>query len=81
MVDVPGPEEENLPTKGQLAQASIVAVFVAVLVLFLAVLPAELGIDPTGVGRALGLTKLSAVASAPPAVSYTHLTLPTICSV
>ena len=55
----------DLPTTAQLAQASIVAVFVAGLVLFLAVLPAEFGIDPTGVGRALGLTKLSAVASAP----------------
>ena len=65
MADIPRPEEENLPTKGQLAQASIVAVFVAALVLFLAVLPAEFGIDPTGVGRALGLTKLSAAASAP----------------
>ena len=65
MAEIRRPEQEELPTKGQLAQASIVAVFVAGFVLFCAVLPAEFGIDPTGVGRVLGLDKLSAVASTP----------------
>ena len=36
----------------------LVAVFVAAVVLVVAVLPAEYGLDPTGIGRALGLTEL-----------------------
>ena len=38
----------------------MIAVVVAAVVLVTAVLPAEYGIDPTGIGRALGLTALSA---------------------
>ena len=36
------------------------ALAVAAVVLLVAVLPAEYGIDPTGIGRALGLTELNA---------------------
>jgi hypothetical protein len=50
----------DLPTTAQLVRASIAALIVAVLVVLTAVLPAELGVDPTGVGEALGLTNLSA---------------------
>lgn len=42
-----------------LLRAGLGAVAASVLVLTLFVLPAEYGIDPTGVGRALGLTKLA----------------------
>jgi len=38
----------------------LVAVAVAIVVLVIGVLPAEYGIDPTGVGRMLGLTELNA---------------------
>jgi hypothetical protein len=46
------------PSGRALLKATIVALIVAGLVLVVAVLPAEYGIDPTGAGRALGLTAL-----------------------
>jgi hypothetical protein len=56
-----------------LARASAGAVIAAGLVLTLFVLPAEAGIDPTGVGSALGLTRMSAATEAPkpPAATQT----------
>ena len=47
-----------LPTLHELSRATIAAVVVAAVLLVTAVLPAEAGIDPTGVGRMLGLTAL-----------------------
>jgi hypothetical protein len=41
----------------------VLAIVVAAIVLVVAVLPAEYGIDPTGIGRALGLLELNAPAS------------------
>ncbi|MES2317067.1 MAG: hypothetical protein V4631_06190 [Pseudomonadota bacterium] len=52
--------------KPDLLRGTIVAAIVAAIVLTVAVLPAEYGIDPTGAGAAMGLTKLhTPVASAP----------------
>ena len=45
---------------GALAKAGLGAVVAAAAVLTLFVLPAEYGIDPTGVGGALGLTRMAA---------------------
>jgi len=50
-----------------LAKASAAAAVAAAAVLTLFVLPAEAGIDPTGVGGALGLTRMSEAAPAPAA--------------
>lgn len=50
--------------KGQLLSATIAAIVMAAIVLVIAVLPAEYGIDPTGVGGALGLTKMAATEQA-----------------
>jgi len=47
-------------SKIKLLQATALAMVVAFIVLFTAVLPAEYGIDPTGVGAKLGLTGLAA---------------------
>jgi len=44
--------------KNQLLQGSAIAALVAGILLVTAVLPAEYGIDPTGLGKALGLTAL-----------------------
>lgn len=44
--------------KIDLLRGTIIAAIVAVVVLTVAVLPAEYGIDPTGAGAAMGLTKL-----------------------
>jgi hypothetical protein len=46
------------PAGHSLAKATIVALIVAVVLLVVAVLPAEYGIDPLGVGEATGLTAL-----------------------
>lgn len=47
------------PTLPQLIKATGVALVAAGAILVVAVLPAEHGIDPTGIGKALGLTTLS----------------------
>ena len=46
-----------LPTVPQLVRAIGLALLVAMIVLVTAVLPAEYGIDPTGVGQAIGLLR------------------------
>lgn len=51
--------------KRELLRGTIIAAVVAAFVLTFAVLPAEYGIDPTGAGQAMGLTKLHAPAAAP----------------
>jgi hypothetical protein len=48
------------PSGRALLKATLVALIVAAIVLVVAVLPAEYGIDPLGVGRATGLTDLFA---------------------
>jgi hypothetical protein len=47
------------PSKVRILQATIVAMLVAMVVLFTAILPAEYGFDPLGTGAALGLTDLA----------------------
>ena len=47
------------PSRRRLAQATLAAVGTATVLLVVAILPAEYGVDPTGVGRALGLSKIS----------------------
>jgi hypothetical protein len=55
-------ESRPLPSVRQLLKATTIAILVAIAVLITTVLPAEYGIDPTGLGERLGLTRL-AVAS------------------
>lgn len=47
------------PSKSRIAKATGIALLVALVLLFTAVLPAEYGIDPLKTGRALGLTGIS----------------------
>jgi hypothetical protein len=47
------------PSKGAIAKATGIALLVAIVILFTAVLPAEFGIDPLKTGKALHLTDLS----------------------
>lgn len=49
----------NAPSKGALARATGIALLVALILLFVAILPAEYGFDPLRTGRALGLTSIS----------------------
>lgn len=46
------------PSPASLRRASLVAVLIAVVLVVTAVLPAEYGIDPTGIGRRIGLTQM-----------------------
>jgi hypothetical protein len=47
------------PSKGALAKATGIALLIALILLFVAVLPAEYGFDPLKTGKALGLTGIS----------------------
>jgi hypothetical protein len=55
--------------KKDLFRGTVVAALVAGIILTIAVLPAEYGIDPTGIGKALGLTSLHSAAAAAPAAA------------
>lgn len=53
------------PSLGRILLATVVSLVVAVVLLFVAVLPAEYGIDPLGTGKALGLTDLAKAGDSP----------------
>ena len=53
---------QHLPTTRRLLRATALAFFVAGILLVTVVLPAEYAIDPTGIGRMLGLDALSSTA-------------------
>lgn len=55
------PTRAELPSSKQLLRSTIIALFVATILLLTVVLPAEYGIDPTRVGRVLGLTKMGEI--------------------
>lgn len=48
------------PSGKRIGLSVLAAIAIAAVVLVIAVLPAEYGIDPTGIGRALGFTELNA---------------------
>ncbi|MDW7646436.1 MAG: hypothetical protein SCI25_15520 [Desulfuromonadales bacterium] len=55
------PNPADLPSSAKLIKSTIVAAVVAAFLLVVAILPAEYGIDPTGVGKVLGLTKMGEI--------------------
>jgi hypothetical protein len=54
------PEREP-PSPRALLYATIAALVVAILLFVAVVLPAEYGVDPTGIGRPLGLTRMGEI--------------------
>jgi hypothetical protein len=54
----------ELPSSRRLVRSTLVAASVATLLLVTVVLPAEYGVDPTGVGRVLGLTQMGEIKAA-----------------
>ena len=58
MFNAEKPSLEELPSSAQLIRSTIIAAVSAVAILVTVVLPAEYGIDPTGVGRVLGLAEM-----------------------
>ena len=55
------PLPEDLPSTKQLLLSTLIAFIAAGVVLIATVLPAEYGIDPTGVGKILGLQKMGEI--------------------
>ena len=55
------PTLNELPSTAQLLRSTIIAAIIACALLVTVVMPSEYAIDPTGVGRALGLTQMGEV--------------------
>ncbi len=55
------PSNTDLPSATKLIKSTFIAIALAALILVTAVLPAEYGIDPTGIGNVLGLTKMGEI--------------------
>ena len=55
------PSQAELPSSKQLIKSTILAAIAAIVILFTVVLPAEYGIDPTGVGKLLRLTEMGQI--------------------
>ncbi|AGP49384.1 transmembrane anchor protein [Psychrobacter sp. G] len=55
------PLQAELPSSKQLMKSTVLAAIAAIVLLFTVVLPAEYGIDPTGVGKLLRLTEMGQV--------------------
>lgn len=55
------PPPAELPTSRQLLRSTLLAAIAAAVLLVAVVLPAEYGIDPTGVGRVLRLTEMGEI--------------------
>lgn len=55
------PTDRELPSTGKLIKSTILAGITALALLVTVVMPAEYGIDPTGVGNAIGLKKMGEI--------------------
>jgi hypothetical protein len=55
------PTQSELPSSRQLLRSTVLALIAAIVLLVTVVMPAEYAIDPTGVGRMLGLTQMGEV--------------------
>jgi hypothetical protein len=55
------PTRADLPTPAQLLRSTIIAIVAAVAILVTIVLPAEYAVDPTGLGRVLGLAEMGEI--------------------
>ena len=55
------PSRAELPSTRQLIRSTIIAAVSAAILLFTVVLPSEYGVDPTGIGKALGLTEMGEI--------------------
>ena len=61
MYNAEKPTEDELPSSKQLLKSTAIAAGAALLILVTVVMPAEYGVDPTGVGRAIGLTEMGEI--------------------
>ena len=61
MFNSQAPAPGDLPSSKQLVKSTIIAAAAAAAILVTVVLPSEYGIDPTGVGSAMGLTEMGEI--------------------
>lgn len=52
---------KELPSMGKLIRSTILAIIMAAIILISIVLPAEYGIDPTGIGKSIGLVNMGEI--------------------
>ncbi|PCI07886.1 transmembrane anchor protein [bacterium] len=55
------PDHAELPTTAKLIKSTIIAIIAAAVILITLVLPAEFGIDPTGIGQLTGLQRMGEI--------------------
>lgn len=55
------PNLDELPTSAQLIKSTVLAAVAAIVILVTIVLPSEYGIDPTGIGKAVGLAEMGEI--------------------
>ena len=55
------PKDTELPSSKQLIKSTVLALVIALILLVTVILPAEYGIDPTGIGQTLGLKKMGEI--------------------
>ncbi|WP_109314868.1 hypothetical protein [Pseudovibrio ascidiaceicola] len=55
------PKRSELPSSAQLKRSTIIAALSALALLIIVILPSEYGVDATGMGRVLGLTKMGEI--------------------
>lgn len=61
MPDISNSVPTELPSTRKLIRSTVIALVIALVLLFTVVLPAEYGIDPTRIGSALGLTEMGKI--------------------
>ncbi|WP_321944930.1 transmembrane anchor protein [Burkholderia cenocepacia] len=61
MYNVSKPTLDDLPSSKKLLRSTLIALAAAVAILVAIVLPSEYAIDPTGIGRVLGLTEMGEI--------------------
>ena len=70
------PSRAELPSAGKLLFSTFIAVLIAIVLLVTTILPAERGIDPSGIGRVLGLTKMGEIKVSLAAEANAKATMP-----
>ena len=70
------PSRAELPSAGKLLFSTVIAVLIAIVLLITTILPAERGIDPSGIGRVLGLTKMGEIKVSLAAEANAKATMP-----
>ncbi len=61
MFNSKAPSLNELPSSQQLLRSTVIALIAAIVLLVTVVMPSEYAVDPTGVGRVLGLTQMGEI--------------------